>query len=237
MPDSDRTPCATMRRRHALTLAAASLATAPRIVREQDWWENPTHDLLPLLRRACRVRIAVNNPTGSVNMMRPNHLQPPFDKPAIRAEIVHRNGSDRVAPAEPWEVPMPRLRIPGAAAAALLATALAAPAAFAQPAAPSPAPIPDSPTARGPAAPAAEAGRQQQAQEGRRSSRIIGSIVYNDRDERIGTVDDLRHCQLEFEAWRPAQPQVSPAPVQRIENSSPSGAERPELAQICFGTR
>lgn len=67
---------------------------------------------------------------------------------------------------------MPRLRIPGAAAAALLATALAAPAAFAQP-----------------AAPAAEAG--QQAQEGRRSSRIVGSAVYNDRDERIGTVDDL----------------------------------------------
>ena len=67
---------------------------------------------------------------------------------------------------------MPRLRFPGAVAAAFLATALAAPAAFAQP-----------------AAPAAEAG--QQAQEGRRSSRIVGSAVYNDRDERIGTVDDL----------------------------------------------
>ena len=85
---------------------------------------------------------------------------------------------------------MPRLRIPGAAAA-LLATALAAPAAFAQPAAPSPAPIPDAPAARGPATPAAKAGQQAQAQEGRRSSRIIGSIVYSDGDERIGTVDDL----------------------------------------------
>jgi PRC-barrel domain len=91
---------------------------------------------------------------------------------------------------------MLRLRIPGAAAA-LLATALAAPAAFAQPAAPSPAPSPDSPTVRGPAAPAAaEAGQQQQqqqqqAQGGRRSSQIIGFAVHNDRDERIGTVDDL----------------------------------------------
>jgi sporulation protein YlmC with PRC-barrel domain len=75
---------------------------------------------------------------------------------------------------------MPRLRIPGAAATALLA-------AFAQPAAPAP----DSPTARGPATPAAEAGQQQQAQEGRRSSQIVGMTVYNDRDERIGTVDDL----------------------------------------------
>jgi hypothetical protein len=63
---------------------------------------------------------------------------------------------------------MPRLRIPGAAAAALLATALAAPAAFAQP-----------------AAPAAEAG--QQAQEGRRSSRIVGSTVH--LVARIGGVD------------------------------------------------
>jgi PRC-barrel domain len=51
--------------------------------------------------------------------------------------------------------------IPGAVAAALLATAPAVPAAFAQ------------------------------AQEGRRSSQIIGSTVYNDSDERIGTVDDL----------------------------------------------
>jgi len=56
---------------------------------EQDWWENPTHDLLPLLRRSRQIRIAVNNPTGSVNMMRPNHLQPPFDNPAIRRAMLH----------------------------------------------------------------------------------------------------------------------------------------------------
>jgi hypothetical protein len=96
---------------------------------------------------------------------------------------------------------VPRPRIPGVVAVALLATALAAPAASAQPAAPSPAPSPDSPTARGPAAPAAaaaEAGQQQQqqqqqqqAQGGRRASQIIGFAVHNDRDERIGAVDDL----------------------------------------------
>jgi sporulation protein YlmC with PRC-barrel domain len=86
---------------------------------------------------------------------------------------------------------MLRLRIPGMVVAALLATALAVPAVFAQPTTPSPAPTPDTPTARGPAAPAAEAGQQQQAQEGRRSSQIAGTTVYNDRDERIGTVDDL----------------------------------------------
>ena len=58
---------------------------------------------------------------------------------------------------------MLRLRSPGTMAAALLAITLAVPAAFAQPA----------------------------AQEGQRSSQIVGTTVYNDRDERIGTVDDL----------------------------------------------
>ena len=56
---------------------------------EQDWWENPTHDLLPLLRRDRNVRIEINNPTGSVDMMRPNHLQPPFNNPAIRRAMLH----------------------------------------------------------------------------------------------------------------------------------------------------
>jgi peptide/nickel transport system substrate-binding protein len=50
---------------------------------EQDWWENPTHDLLPLLHRDKNIKIAVSNPTGSVNMMRPNHLQPPFNNPKV----------------------------------------------------------------------------------------------------------------------------------------------------------
>jgi peptide/nickel transport system substrate-binding protein len=51
---------------------------------EQDWWENPSHDLLPLLRRNRQIKIEINNVTGSVDMMRPNHLQPPFNNPAIR---------------------------------------------------------------------------------------------------------------------------------------------------------
>jgi peptide/nickel transport system substrate-binding protein len=50
---------------------------------EQHWWENPTHDLLPLMRKDPNIKIVVSNPTGAVNMMRPNHLQPPFDNPAV----------------------------------------------------------------------------------------------------------------------------------------------------------
>lgn len=50
---------------------------------EQDWWENPTADLLPSLRADRNIKVAMINSTGSVNMMRPNHLQPPFNNPAI----------------------------------------------------------------------------------------------------------------------------------------------------------
>ncbi len=50
---------------------------------EQDWWENPTPDLLPLLARSRSVRVVTTNPTGNTNMMRPNHAQPPFDNPKI----------------------------------------------------------------------------------------------------------------------------------------------------------
>ena len=76
---------------------------------------------------------------------------------------------------------------PGAGASALLAAVLAVPAALAQPAAPTQ-PLPN---AVGTAAAPVEMGRPQRTRGGWRSSRIVGATVYNDRDERIGTVDDL----------------------------------------------
>jgi peptide/nickel transport system substrate-binding protein len=51
---------------------------------EADWWENPGNDLLPLLSKNPKIRLEVQDPTGGVEMMRPNHLQPPFNNPAIR---------------------------------------------------------------------------------------------------------------------------------------------------------
>jgi PRC-barrel domain len=81
---------------------------------------------------------------------------------------------------------MSRIRLPGTAMA-VLATALAAPAALGQPAAPTP----PRPNAGSAPAPPLEIGRPQRTHGGWRSSRIVGAIVYNDHDERIGTVDDL----------------------------------------------
>ena len=83
------------------------------------------------------------------------------------------------------------INVPGAVVA-ILAAALAAPTAFGQQATPSsPAPTPAPPTAGGTAAAPAEAGRLQRTHGGWRSSQIAGATVYNDRDERIGSVDDL----------------------------------------------
>jgi peptide/nickel transport system substrate-binding protein len=65
------------------TITDAGTKAAALQAGEQDWWENPTHDLLPLLRRDSNIRVEVINPTGSVDMMRPNHLQPPFNNPEI----------------------------------------------------------------------------------------------------------------------------------------------------------
>jgi peptide/nickel transport system substrate-binding protein len=65
------------------TIPDAGTKAAALQAGEHDWWENPTHDLLPLLRRDKNIKIDVINSTGSVNMMRPNHLQPPFNNPKI----------------------------------------------------------------------------------------------------------------------------------------------------------
>ena len=56
---------------------------------EQDWWENPTADLLPLLARQRGIKLVSTNPTGMVNMMRPNHRQPPFDNPKVLQALLY----------------------------------------------------------------------------------------------------------------------------------------------------
>ena len=50
-----------------------------------DWWENPTNDMLPLLRAARPT--AITDPTGQMACMRLNQLWPPFDNPAIRRAL------------------------------------------------------------------------------------------------------------------------------------------------------
>ncbi len=55
---------------------------------EADWWENPTTDLIPMLRQDPNIRMMVQNPTGYNAVMRLNSLQPPFDNEAIRRAVM-----------------------------------------------------------------------------------------------------------------------------------------------------
>jgi peptide/nickel transport system substrate-binding protein len=64
-----------------------STATSAILAGEQDWQEYAYHDQLPLLRRNRDVEVRVLDRTGFVAMLRMNHLQPPFDNPAIRRAL------------------------------------------------------------------------------------------------------------------------------------------------------
>jgi peptide/nickel transport system substrate-binding protein len=54
---------------------------------EMDWWENPTPDLLTLLHKKGIVTPNMSR-TGVLTLLRPNHLHPPFDKPAVRRALM-----------------------------------------------------------------------------------------------------------------------------------------------------
>ncbi len=59
--------------------AAAAMRTG-----EHDWWEAPTFDLLPMLRGVATLTVPAPNPLGFLAGLRFNHLQPPFNNPALR---------------------------------------------------------------------------------------------------------------------------------------------------------
>jgi peptide/nickel transport system substrate-binding protein len=67
---------------HTIPDAATAAAALQR--GEIDWWEAPTPDLLPLLRRSRDITVESKEKGGFMSMIRFNHLVPPFDNPAIR---------------------------------------------------------------------------------------------------------------------------------------------------------
>ena len=71
------------------TIPDAATAAGALQSGEQDWLEYPALDLLDLLRGNRNIRVTLPDPTGLVEMMRPNHLQPPFNNPAIRRAVLH----------------------------------------------------------------------------------------------------------------------------------------------------
>ncbi len=55
---------------------------------EVDWWLTPDPDLLRSLRKRPKVTVETLWPAGLIATLRFNHLNPPFDNPAIRRAII-----------------------------------------------------------------------------------------------------------------------------------------------------
>ncbi len=70
------------------TVPDAATAAAALQRNETDWWEYASADLLPLLRRNGGIKVEVQDPAGQIALMRMNHLQPPFNNPAIRRAVL-----------------------------------------------------------------------------------------------------------------------------------------------------
>ena len=68
----------------------ADPATAAAAIRagEEDWWQTPTFDLIPVLRKAPNVMVEVLDEFGIVGVMRFNMLHPPFDNVKLRRAIL-----------------------------------------------------------------------------------------------------------------------------------------------------
>ncbi len=54
---------------------------------EQDYWEYPLHDLLPVMRRSRELVVQQRLLDGTYGVCRFNTLQPPFNNPAIRRAV------------------------------------------------------------------------------------------------------------------------------------------------------
>ncbi|MCK8783434.1 ABC transporter substrate-binding protein [Roseomonas sp. NAR14] len=65
-------------------------ATAAGALRngEVDWVEQPSIDLLPLLRRDRNIVVRPVETNGLIGVLRFNHLQPPFNRPEIRRVVL-----------------------------------------------------------------------------------------------------------------------------------------------------
>lgn len=66
----------------------AATSAAAMQANEADWWQSPIMDLLPTLRRAKGVRIEHPDKIGNIEVIRFNHLHPPFDNPALRQAVL-----------------------------------------------------------------------------------------------------------------------------------------------------
>ncbi len=70
------------------TIPDAATAAAALQAGEVDWWESPSADLLPSLRRSRDITTEIIDHAGNIGFLRLNSLHPPFDKPAIKHALL-----------------------------------------------------------------------------------------------------------------------------------------------------
>jgi peptide/nickel transport system substrate-binding protein len=67
-----------------ITMPDSATAAAALQAGEIDWWEQPTIDLVPLLKRNTNITVEVTDTSGSYGFARFNFLVPPSNNPAFR---------------------------------------------------------------------------------------------------------------------------------------------------------
>lgn len=65
----------------------ASTAMSALQAGEQDYWDLPPPDLIPVLSQNSDIVVQSRLTTGVYYMLQPNHLQPPFDNPGVRRAL------------------------------------------------------------------------------------------------------------------------------------------------------
>lgn len=70
------------------TIPDAATAAGALQAGEIDWWEQPTSDLLPLLRNDKAVVVEILDRAGNIGFLRLNSLLPPFDKPTVKRALL-----------------------------------------------------------------------------------------------------------------------------------------------------
>ena len=66
----------------------AAAASESLVAGDVDWWDNPTLDLQPALRRDRNIVLEIPDPTGLMGIARFNHLHAPFDRAPIRRALL-----------------------------------------------------------------------------------------------------------------------------------------------------
>ncbi len=69
-------------------LSDDSTASAALQSGEMEWWERVSADIGPILQHNKDLVTQIMDPSGQMCMLRPNHLHPPFDNPAIRRAVL-----------------------------------------------------------------------------------------------------------------------------------------------------